>query len=154
MPSLSSSTNLTISLVNKATPVFTQLFYDNVEISEEAVPHSVVTTSVKAWSPQSDQVYYTIESGDEFNLFDIDFKKGIVICSCDEKKKIFRAYTNFFISAGRSVITLRTLRLILNLHRKTLYLFTYNISTFINAQGQSQLKRLLITSSRQSTFCK
>ena len=86
MSSLSSSTNLTISLVNKATPVFTQLFYDDVEISEEAEPHSVVTSSVKASSPLSDQVYYTIESGDELNLFDIDFKKGtsfMICCSCD-----------------------------------------------------------------------
>ena len=75
-PSLSGAALLRVSVVDRATPVFTSPFYGNLLVSEDAQPHTVVTSSVSASSPDASEVYYTIEDGDPLQEFDIDFRQG------------------------------------------------------------------------------
>nr|XP_018670260.2 protocadherin Fat 1 [Ciona intestinalis] len=77
-PKRSGTSNLRISLVNRATPVFTMPFYDEIMVPEDAKLHTVVTSDVLASSPDGSDVYYTIESGDPLQLFDIDFIGGTI----------------------------------------------------------------------------
>uniref|UniRef100_H2ZGK9 Uncharacterized protein n=1 Tax=Ciona savignyi TaxID=51511 RepID=H2ZGK9_CIOSA len=77
-PSRIGKSLLHLSLVNRATPVFTQSFYDAIMVPEDAKAHTVITSSVQAASPDSSDVYYTIEGGDSLQQFDIDFVGGTI----------------------------------------------------------------------------
>lgn len=65
-----------VSVVNRATPVFTQTFYDHIFVSEDAQAHIVVSDAVKASSPDGSDVVYSIEDGDPEQQFDVDFNSG------------------------------------------------------------------------------
>ena len=64
--------------MNRATPVFSQQFYDAIIVSEDAKPYTVVTDSIKAASPDGSAIYFTIEDGDPMQIFDIDFLTGSI----------------------------------------------------------------------------
>ena len=78
-PSLFGRAVVIVSIVNRATPVFTQPFYGVVSVLEDAQPHTVVTDVVKASSPDGSIIYYTIEQGDPLQQFDIDFTTGTML---------------------------------------------------------------------------
>ncbi|XP_076815367.1 protocadherin Fat 1-like isoform X2 [Clavelina lepadiformis] len=75
-PLLTSQTILRVSVINRATPIFTEPVYGGFEIPENAKAHTVVTTDIQASSPEGSNVFYTIEYGDTFHQFDIDFVGG------------------------------------------------------------------------------
>lgn len=65
-----------MSVINRATPVFTSPFYGGVSVQEDAQSHTVVTAEVKAASPDASDVFYSIEEGDPLQQFDVDFARG------------------------------------------------------------------------------
>nr|CAB3244827.1 protocadherin Fat 1 [Phallusia mammillata] len=77
-PALSGRAILRVSVINRATPVFTSPFYGGISIQEDAQSHTVVTAEVKAASPDASEVFYSIEEGDPLQQFDIDFARGTI----------------------------------------------------------------------------
>jgi len=94
---LASRTNLIVSVINHATPVFTQQFYGDISVSENAQLHTVVSDAVKASSPDGSDIHFTIEDGDPFQQFDIDFETGLSLCSL-AKTRLFNTQRNIDIS--------------------------------------------------------
>ena len=77
-PPQSSVVSVGISVMNKATPVFSQAFY-SVSIPEHIAMHSAIL-SVEAKSPSAKKLIYSITSGNIYGEFAVDFNTGIV---CD-----------------------------------------------------------------------
>ena len=77
IPSLTSRATLIVSVINRATPVFSLQFYGDIMVSEDVQPHTVVSDAVKASSPDGSDIYFTIEDGDPLQQFDIDFETGL-----------------------------------------------------------------------------
>ena len=67
---------LTVSFVGQSTPIFTQNYYGDIHVPEDAQPYTVVSDAVKAAASDDKKVYYTIEDGNAGRKFDIDFLEG------------------------------------------------------------------------------
>ncbi|XP_033823988.1 protocadherin Fat 1a isoform X1 [Periophthalmus magnuspinnatus] len=75
-PSLSAEVEVTITVVNKAMPVFEKPFY-SIEIPENIQLHSPVL-HVQANDSEGPRIVYTISEGDPFKQFSIDFNTGVI----------------------------------------------------------------------------
>ncbi|XP_072318668.1 protocadherin Fat 1a [Eucyclogobius newberryi] len=75
-PSLSAEVEVTITVVNKAMPVFEKTFY-SIEIPENIQLHSPVL-HVQASDSEGPRIVYTISEGDPFKQFSIDFNTGVI----------------------------------------------------------------------------
>ncbi|XP_058884470.1 protocadherin Fat 3-like isoform X3 [Acipenser ruthenus] len=75
-PSLSSTIELPITIVNKAMPVFDKTFYAT-SVNEDIAAHTPIL-SINATSPEGQNIIYTIVDGDPYNQFNIDFDTGII----------------------------------------------------------------------------
>lgn len=75
-PSLSSTIEFPITVVNKAMPVFDKSFY-YVSVNEDVVVHTPVL-SINATSPEGQNIIYTIVDGDQSLQFDIGFDTGVI----------------------------------------------------------------------------
>ena len=64
-----------MSVVNQATPVFTEPFYA-VTVPENLPPQTTVV-SVQASSPTGRKLIYSITDGDKYNEFTVDFNTGM-----------------------------------------------------------------------------
>lgn len=73
---LSSTAEVTITVVNKATPVFERPFY-KIEIPEDVQLHSSIM-QVLANESVGPRTVYTIYEGDPFGHFSIDFNTGVI----------------------------------------------------------------------------
>ncbi|XP_015197069.2 protocadherin Fat 3 isoform X3 [Lepisosteus oculatus] len=90
-PSLSSTIEFPITVVNKAMPVFDKSFYVT-SVNEDIAAHTPIL-SINATSPEGQNIIYTIVDGDHSSQFNIDFDTGIlsVINSLDyEVTPLFR----------------------------------------------------------------
>lgn len=75
-PSLSSTVELPVTVVNKAMPVFDKPFYGVTVREDAAVSTSVLC--INATSPEGQSVIFTITDGDPSFQFDIGFDTGII----------------------------------------------------------------------------
>ncbi|XP_026152475.1 protocadherin Fat 3a isoform X3 [Mastacembelus armatus] len=75
-PPLSSHTEFTITVVNKAMPVFDKSFY-SVSVNEDVAVHTPIL-GINATSPEGQNIIYTIVDGDPFLQFDIGFDTGVI----------------------------------------------------------------------------
>ncbi|MBZ3882355.1 Protocadherin Fat 3 [Sciurus carolinensis] len=75
-PSLSTSVELPITIVNKAMPVFDKPFY-TASINED-VRMDTPVLSINATSPEGQGIIYIIIDGDPFKQFNIDFDTGVL----------------------------------------------------------------------------
>ncbi|MBN3304009.1 FAT3 protein, partial [Amia calva] len=75
-PSLSTTIEFPITVVNKAMPVFDKSFYAT-SVNEDIVVHTPVL-SINATSPEGQNIIYTIVDGDPYMQFNIDFDTGII----------------------------------------------------------------------------
>ena len=71
---MSSQVNVSVKVMNKAMPVFEQPFY-SVSIPENIQMHAAVTT-VEAKSPNGRKLIYSIEKGNIYGEFAVDFSTG------------------------------------------------------------------------------
>jgi hypothetical protein len=69
-----SRTDVNVSIVNRAMPVFKRRYYKS-ELSE-ATPVGSKVTTVNAESNVGGKIGYVITSGDYYNQFDVDFDTG------------------------------------------------------------------------------
>ncbi|KAK0149004.1 Protocadherin Fat 3 [Merluccius polli] len=85
-PPLSTTIEFTITVVNKAMPVFDKPFY-SVSVNEDVAVHTPIL-GINATSPEGQSIIYTIVEGDPSLQFDIGFDTGVisVIHSLDYKK--------------------------------------------------------------------
>ena len=65
-----------MKFVDENTPIFTQIFYGEIFVLENAQPFTVVTDVAKASGLEDSKVFYSIENGDEDKDFDIDYRDG------------------------------------------------------------------------------
>ncbi|XP_060035627.1 protocadherin Fat 3 isoform X2 [Erinaceus europaeus] len=75
-PSLSTSVELPITIVNKAMPVFDKPFY-TASISEDVGVDTPIL-SINATSPEGQGVIYVIVDGDLYRQFSVDFDTGVL----------------------------------------------------------------------------
>lgn len=75
-PSLSSTVEFPITVVNKAMPFFDKSFY-YVSVNEDVVVHTPIL-SINATSPEGQNIIYTIVNGDPSLQFDIGFDTGVI----------------------------------------------------------------------------
>ncbi|XP_076002461.1 protocadherin Fat 3-like isoform X2 [Genypterus blacodes] len=75
-PSLSSTVEFPITVVNKAMPVFGRSFY-SVSANEDVAVHTPIL-SVDATSLEGQRIIYTIADGDPYLQFDIGFDTGVI----------------------------------------------------------------------------
>uniref|UniRef100_A0A671VQ47 FAT atypical cadherin 3 n=1 Tax=Sparus aurata TaxID=8175 RepID=A0A671VQ47_SPAAU len=75
-PSLSSTVELPVTVVNKAMPVFDKPFYGVTVREDAAISTSVLC--INATSPEGQSVIFTITDGDPTFQFDIGFDTGII----------------------------------------------------------------------------
>ncbi|XP_037117404.1 protocadherin Fat 1a isoform X2 [Syngnathus acus] len=75
-PPLSAETEVPITVVNRAVPVFEKAFY-TVEIPENVQVHTPVL-HVQASDSEGPRIVYTISEGDPFKQFSIDFNTGVL----------------------------------------------------------------------------
>ncbi|XP_036974824.1 protocadherin Fat 3 isoform X2 [Acanthopagrus latus] len=75
-PSLSSTVELPVTVVNKAMPVFDKPFYGVTVREDAAISTSVLC--INATSPEGQSVIFTIADGDPTFQFDIGFDTGII----------------------------------------------------------------------------
>lgn len=75
-PSLSSTIEFPITVVNKAMPVFEKSYY-YISVNEDVVVHTPVL-SVNATSPEGQNIIFTIVDGDPSLQFDIGFDTGVI----------------------------------------------------------------------------
>uniref|UniRef100_A0A8C9ALV1 Protocadherin Fat 3 n=1 Tax=Prolemur simus TaxID=1328070 RepID=A0A8C9ALV1_PROSS len=75
-PSLSTSVELPITIVNKAMPVFDKPFY-TASINEDIRVDTPIL-SINATSPEGQGIIYIIIDGDPFKQFNIDFDTGVL----------------------------------------------------------------------------
>uniref|UniRef100_A0A668AXH2 FAT atypical cadherin 3a n=1 Tax=Myripristis murdjan TaxID=586833 RepID=A0A668AXH2_9TELE len=75
-PSLSSTVEFPITVVNKAMPVFDKSFY-SVSVNEDVVVHTPIL-GINATSPEGQSIIYTIIDGDPSLQFDIGFDTGVI----------------------------------------------------------------------------
>lgn len=75
-PSLSSTIEFPITVVNKAMPVFDKSFY-SISVNEDVSVHTPVL-GVNATSPEGRNIIYTIVDGDLSLQFDIGFDTGVI----------------------------------------------------------------------------
>nr|XP_021400674.1 protocadherin Fat 3 isoform X2 [Lonchura striata domestica] len=75
-PSLSTSVELPITIVNKAMPVFDKPFY-TASVNEDVEMHMPIL-SINATSPEGQGIIYIIVDGDPYNQFNIDFDTGVL----------------------------------------------------------------------------
>lgn len=73
---LSSTTEFTITIVNKAMPVFDRTFY-SISVNEDVAEHTPVL-GLNATSPKGQKIIYTIVDGDPSLQFDIGFDTGVI----------------------------------------------------------------------------
>ena len=73
-PSLRSQVSVSVTVTNKATPVFTQSQYRVVV--PENVPLHMAVASLEAHSPSSHKLIYSIAEGNVYDEFSIDFNTG------------------------------------------------------------------------------
>lgn len=64
-----------LTVVDKSLPLFDRQFY-SAEVAEDVVIHTVVSLYFNIHVPFGMKLYYTIVSGNEYELFDIDFSSG------------------------------------------------------------------------------
>uniref|UniRef100_A0A3P8YCB2 FAT atypical cadherin 3a n=1 Tax=Esox lucius TaxID=8010 RepID=A0A3P8YCB2_ESOLU len=75
-PPLSSAVEFTITVVNKAMPVFDKSFYA-VSVNEDVAVHTPIL-GINATSPEGQSIIYTIVEGDPSLQFDIGFDTGVI----------------------------------------------------------------------------
>nr|XP_046244015.1 protocadherin Fat 3a isoform X3 [Scatophagus argus] len=75
-PSLSSTTEFPITVVNKAMPVFDKSFY-SISVNEDVAVHTPIV-SINATSPEGQNIIYTIVDGDPSLQFDVGFDTGVI----------------------------------------------------------------------------
>uniref|UniRef100_A0A672LHY1 Protocadherin Fat 1-like n=1 Tax=Sinocyclocheilus grahami TaxID=75366 RepID=A0A672LHY1_SINGR len=75
-PTLSSSVEVPIMVVNKAMPVFEKAFY-SLEIPEN-IPLLTPVVHIQANDSEGPRVVYTITEGDPLNQFSINFNTGVI----------------------------------------------------------------------------
>ncbi|KAB1272051.1 Protocadherin Fat 3 [Camelus dromedarius] len=75
-PSLSTSVELPITIVNKAMPVFDKPFY-TASINED-ISMDTPILSINATSPEGQGIIYIITDGDLYKQFNIDFDTGVL----------------------------------------------------------------------------
>uniref|UniRef100_A0A2K5D8Q4 Protocadherin Fat 3 n=1 Tax=Aotus nancymaae TaxID=37293 RepID=A0A2K5D8Q4_AOTNA len=75
-PSLSTSVELPITIVNKAMPVFDKPFY-TASVNEDIRMNTPIL-SINATSPEGQGIIYIIIDGDPFKQFNIDFDTGVL----------------------------------------------------------------------------
>ncbi|CAB1348171.1 unnamed protein product, partial [Coregonus sp. 'balchen'] len=75
-PSLSSTVEFPITVVNKAMPVFDKSFYA-VTVNEDVEVHTPIL-GINATSPEGQNIIYTIVEGDPSLQFDIGFDTGVI----------------------------------------------------------------------------
>uniref|UniRef100_A0A671THD5 FAT atypical cadherin 3a n=1 Tax=Sparus aurata TaxID=8175 RepID=A0A671THD5_SPAAU len=75
-PSLSSTIEFPITVVNKAMPVFDKSFY-SVFVNEDVAVHTPIL-GINATSPEGQNIIYTIVDGDPYLQFDIGFDTGVI----------------------------------------------------------------------------
>lgn len=75
-PTLSSTTEFPISVVNKAMPAFDKSFYSSI-VNEDVPVHTPIL-SINATSPRGQNIFYTIVDGDPVLQFDIGFNSGVL----------------------------------------------------------------------------
>ncbi|XP_054989208.1 protocadherin Fat 3 isoform X2 [Sorex araneus] len=75
-PSLSSSVELPITIVNKAMPVFDKPFY-MASVSEDVGVDTPIL-SINATSPEGQGIIYIIVDGDPLRQFNVDFDTGVL----------------------------------------------------------------------------
>lgn len=73
-PPLRSQVQVPIRIMNKATPVFDEPYYE-VMIQENVHPHTPILT-IEARSPTNEKLIYSISQGDIYNEFGVDFSTG------------------------------------------------------------------------------
>lgn len=73
---LSSTTEFTITIVNKAMPVFDRTFY-SISVNEDVAEHTPIL-GINATSPKGQKIIYTIVDGDPSLQFDIGFDTGVI----------------------------------------------------------------------------
>lgn len=75
-PTLSSSIEFPITVVNKAMPVFDKSFY-SVSVNEDVAVHTPIL-GINATSPEGQNIIYTVVDGDPYLQFDIGFDTGVI----------------------------------------------------------------------------
>ncbi|XP_036391985.1 protocadherin Fat 3a [Megalops cyprinoides] len=75
-PPLSTTVEFTITVVNKAMPVFDKSFY-TVMVNEDVAVHTPIL-GINATSPEGQNIIYTIVDGDPSVQFDIGFDTGVI----------------------------------------------------------------------------
>ncbi|XP_035478706.2 protocadherin Fat 3a isoform X9 [Scophthalmus maximus] len=73
---LSSIIEFSITVVNKAMPVFDKSFY-SVSVNEDVAVHTPIL-GINATSPEGQNIIYTIVEGDQSLQFDIGFDTGVI----------------------------------------------------------------------------
>lgn len=76
-PVLSAEVEVPITVINEATPIFTQQFY-SISIPENTPSHTAVL-SIEATSPTGKKLIYSINGGDDFDEFGVDFNTGVYL---------------------------------------------------------------------------
>jgi protocadherin Fat 1/2/3 len=64
-----------IKVIDRSMPVFDKQFYTD-SVSEDVEVHSPLALSVHAESPMGRKLIYTIEKGNDFEEFALDFNTG------------------------------------------------------------------------------
>ncbi|XP_068174232.1 protocadherin Fat 3-like [Antennarius striatus] len=75
-PPLSSIIEFSVTVVNKAMPVFDKSFY-SVSVNEDVAVHTPII-GINATSPEGQNIIYTIVDGDPYIQFDIGFDTGVI----------------------------------------------------------------------------
>ncbi|XP_030621432.1 protocadherin Fat 1 [Chanos chanos] len=75
-PALSSTAQVSITVVNRATPVFERPFY-SIEIPENTQLHTSIA-QVQVNDSVASRAVYSISEGDPFNQFSINFNSGVI----------------------------------------------------------------------------
>ncbi|KAK2498996.1 hypothetical protein MC885_014656 [Smutsia gigantea] len=89
-PPLSTSVELTITIVNKAMPVFDKPFY-TASIDED-IGMDTPILSINATSPEGQGIIYIIIDGDLYKQFNIDFDTGVLNVMSPLDYEIISAY--------------------------------------------------------------
>lgn len=76
VPAHVTAVEFSITVVNKAMPVFEKPFYQ-ISVSEDTSMHTPIL-SIDATSPACDRIIYTIVDGDAFSQFSIGYDTGVI----------------------------------------------------------------------------
>ncbi len=74
----STEVTVNIKVIDKSMPVFDKQFY-SVSVPEDLKIHSHLSLSIKAESPLSRKLIYSISSGNTLEQFAVDFNTGIFV---------------------------------------------------------------------------